>query len=106
MTQPAPKVLRGDDLVGGLYASMLEALLSACPTYGDLVRLLVYELNCLNTRRVLGEQEQTTVRRAVVSIVCWADSQSRLRDLLVAARCQNPRDVRLKDFCEQIGINS
>lgn len=79
-----------------------DALLSAFPNWGDLERMVRFELD----ERLDLIVARGPTKAAAYDLVIWAETYSRLDDLLLGARAQNPTNKDLLRFAYEVALTS
>lgn len=90
-------------VIGSPLKPLYDALLVAFPSRGDLSALLMLYLN-ENLNSIAGEG--TDLKQCVLNLLQWATAQSKLNDLVTAARSSNPHSIALRDAAETMGLIS
>ncbi len=81
-------------------AQLRSALLSAFPRAIDLAQLVRFRLD----ENLYAFAAQSPLDQTVFDLLMWAESQGRLRDLVLGALEERPRNPDLQAFAEQIGL--
>ena len=93
-----PVVQRDMELDGRTRKQFHEALLSAFPSKASLEQMVSFELDeNLDTISTGGNYAEV-----VFTLIKWAQAQGRVKELLTAARSQNPGNPKLRSFEEQM----
>lgn len=84
-------------LPGELYKELLDALLSAFPTYSKLEQMVFFQLNERLNLLVGGD----TLTDTVFYLIGWAEETGKLELLITGARKSNSGNLALKEFEEK-----
>ena len=93
-------ILSKEELTSRQLQQLNNALVDAFATRKDLERMVRFQLDLrLDLITTSGNLIQT-----VFELVEWSSREGRLAELVMAARTQNPGNVALRNFAEEIGL--
>jgi hypothetical protein len=98
---PAAPSISLANLTGPQRKQLSDALLSAFPTAADLQQMVYFGLDA-NLNQITGAGNLST---QVLDLIVWAQAQSRMTDLVNAARAANAGNTLLKAFAQAAGLS-